>query len=119
MYINKSIRGIGWYSVVQKNYTGEKMEKGEFMNFIFKKGTEPEDESISGDLFFIDQYGNKRLVLPFVDEYNGSRQIKFRLMDVLHQEHKEEPKQDNSMMGGYASDSGQSLDISPDDLPFL
>lgn len=117
MYINKSNKGIGWFSVVQKNYMGEKLEKGEFLNFIFKKGTEPDDESISGDLFFVDSYGNKRLVLPFVDDYNGSRKIKFRLMDQLHKEPEPEANYSN-MMGGYASDAGKSVDLSPDDLPF-
>lgn len=115
MYLNKSNRGIGWYSFVNKNGKGEKLEKGEYINFIFKKGTEPEDEKLEGDLFFIDSYGNKRLVLPFVDEYNNVKQVKFRLMDELH---KEEPKEDNSNMGGYASESGQSIDLSPDEFPF-
>ena len=114
MYLNKSKRGIGWYSVIQKNYSGEKMEKCEFLNFIFKKGCEPEEESISGDLFFVDSYGKKRLVLPYVDDFNGSRQIKFRLMDELHKVSEEDKK----MMGGAKSDSGKSLDINPDDLPF-
>ena len=111
MYLNKSNKGIGWYAVVQKNYMGEKQEKGEYINFIFKKGAEPEDEKMEGDLFFIDSYGNKRLVLPFIDEYNNNRQVKFRLMDVLH-------KEDTSKMGGSRSDLGKSVDVNPDDLPF-
>ena len=114
MYLNKSNKGIGWYAVVQKNYMGEKQEKGEFINFIFKKGAEPEDEKMEGDLFFIDSYGNKRLVLPFIDEYNGHRSVKFRLMDVLHQDSKNE----SQMMGGAKSNSGKSVNIESDDLPF-
>lgn len=114
MYLNKSNKGIGWYSVVNKNYMGEKQEKGEYINFIFKKGAEPEDEKTEGDLFFIDSYGNKRLVLPFIDEYNGNRQVKFRLMDVLHQE----PKTESDRMGGSRSNSGKSVEIETDDLPF-
>ena len=114
MYLNKSNKGIGWYAVVQKNYMGEKQEKGEFLNFIFKKGTEPEDEKMEGDLFFVDSYGNKRLVLPFIDEYNGHRLVKFRLMDVLHKDEKE----DTSKFGGKASQSAKSVDIDTEDLPW-
>ena len=109
MYLNKSNKGIGWYSLVSKNTMGEKLEKGEYLNFVFKKGTEPSDEKLEGDLFFIDMYGNKRLVLPYVDEYNGKRTVKFRLMDELHKVDK---------MGGSKSDLGKSLDISPEELPF-
>ena len=118
MYINKSSRGIGWYSVVNKTYAGEKMERGEYLNFVFKKGCEPNDETIEGDLFFVDSYGNKRLVLPYVDCYNGRREIKLRLMDVLHRADDFKPKEDNSKMGGYASESGKSVNIEQSELPF-
>lgn len=123
MYLNKSSKGIGWYSFINKTYAGEKTEDGMYLNFIFKKGAEPQAEAINGDLFFIDAYGNKRLVLPYIDDYNGNRQIKFRLMDVIHQVNDfdrkaTEPKEDNSNMGGKASQSGQSIGIEPNDLPF-
>lgn len=120
MYLNRSSRGIGWYSVVTKDNKGNKLEKGEYLNFIFKKGAEPQDDVITGDLFLIDQYGAKRPVFPYVDEYNGNRQIKFRILDALAQPNPNaEFNQDfEKNMGGRASQSGQSIDIDPDSLPF-
>ena len=116
MYLNKSNKGIGWYSVVNKDAKNNKLDKGEYINFIFKRGTEPDENVLVADLYLIDQYGNKRPVYPYVDEYNGNRTVKFRIKEPLAQS--QETKQDNAKMGGSRSDLGQDLDIQPDDLPF-
>ena len=81
MYLNKSNKGIGWYSIVSKDAKGNKLDKGEYINFIFKRGAEPDENVMVADLYLIDQYGNKRPVYAYVDEYNGNRTVKFRILD--------------------------------------
>ena len=116
MYLNKSNKGIGWYSVINKDGKGNKLDKGEYINFVFKRGTEPDENVLVADLYLIDQYGNKRPVYAYVDEYNGNRSVKFRILEPLAQS--QQVKEDNSKMGGSRSDLGQSVDIDPSELPF-
>lgn len=116
MYLNKSNKGIGWYSVINKDGKGNKLDKGEYINFVFKRGAEPDENVLVGDLYLIDQYGNKRPVYAYVDEFNGNRTVKFRILDPLAQS--ETTKQENAKMGGNRSDLGMTINIQPDDLPF-
>lgn len=106
MYINKSAKGIGWFTSVTKNQNGEKMEHPAYINFTFKKGTEPTDPTIEGDLYFIDRYGKKRKVFPYYNDFGNGR-VEFKILDL----------EDNSKMGGNRADSSKNI-IDPDELPF-
>ena len=116
MYINKSSTSYNWYTVVNKTGKGETIEKPAYISFSFKKGCDPKNlneyGSYEGDLYFIDKQGNKRKVFPYVNVYNDQKHIEFKILDI-------EGKQDNSMMGGPRSDTGKSVGIEPDELPFF
>ena len=108
MYLNKSKKGIGWYSAVKRNQANAETEPL-YINFLFKKGTEPQGETIEGDLFFIDRNGDKRMVLPFINEYNGNKRIEFRIMGG-------QAKVENSLP--FYEEPKKDVALDPEDLPF-
>lgn len=95
MFIKKSNKGFGWFSTVTKDNKGNKLDVDKFgyVHFVFAKDSEPanlnEQGNYEADLYLIDNEGNKRLVLPYVNDYNGH--VEFRILA---------PKEDSSMMGG-------------------
>ena len=107
MYLNKSAKGIGWFTSVTRNQNGEKMEHPAYIIFTFKKGTEPTDPTIEGDLYFIDRYGRKRKVFPYYNDY-GQGRVEFKILE----------EEGSPKMAGKVSDSAKSVDISPEELPF-
>jgi len=117
MYLNKSNKGIGWYSYVNKNQRNEDIENAPTINFVFKKGTkEPEMKKVDWDLFFIDKEGNKRLVLPYVDEWgDGQRTICFRILGETI-----ERKQQSTLpfYGEEETEPVQDVVIESSELPF-
>lgn len=59
MYINKSSKGYGYFSTVKsKSKNGEEVTG--YLNVNFKQGTEPEEDSIKGELYFMGENGEKR-----------------------------------------------------------
>lgn len=112
MYLNKNQRGIGWYSKIISKDLNTNAERLGYLNFTFKKGCEPtnlnDKGSYEGDFYFIDKQGNRRKVFPIVTEYNGLSRVDFKLLEV----------ENNSNFGGNKSDSGKSVGIETNDLPF-
>lgn len=125
MYLNKSNKGIGWYSYVDRTEKNEEL-KGQdrlSINFVFKKDCAPlTDDSIKGELYFIDESGNKRKVRPFVDTFNGGKFLKFRLYGIEGEQKNDLPfyeqKETQDMFTTKESKAMESVDIKPDDLPF-
>ena len=113
MYLNKSSKGIGWYSYIKKNQRSENVENAPTLNFVFKKDTEPEANTIEGDLFFIDRMGNKRMVFPYVNDWNGNRRIEFRIMGCEKQVQSPLP-----FYGEEETEPVQDVEIESSDLPF-
>ena len=59
MFINKNKKGYGYYTTVKsKSKTGEELTG--FMPVNFKIGEEPGEDSIKGELCFIEEDGSKR-----------------------------------------------------------
>ena len=112
MYINRKQKGFGWYAKVISKDMNTNAERVGYINFSFKKGCEPtnlnEKGSLEGDLYFIDKQGNKRKVYPIVNEYSGIRTIEFKLLEI----------ENNQNFGGSRANSGESVNISQDELPF-
>lgn len=110
MYINKSDKGYGYYSTIKsKDKNGNEVTA--FMNINFKKGTEPESKSIQGELYFIDEFGDKRKA--FFNAYkrnDGTVQPGLVLMGV------ERSRERYSNQEKEQKDS--TLVINPEDLPF-
>ena len=112
MYINKRKNGFGWYSKIISKDLNTQAERLGYINFSFKKGCEPtnlENGSLEGDLYFIDKQGNKRKVYPIAKESNGLINIEYKLLRI----------ENNSNFGGSRANSGKSIDIEDDDLPFM
>ena len=112
MYINKNDKGYGYYSTVKsKDKNGEEVTA--FVSVNFKKGSEPSEKSIKGELYFIDEYGDKRKA--FFTSYkraDGTTSPGLFLMDIEHgrnYNYKEIEQQK----------SKQIMDeIKPEELPF-
>lgn len=104
MYINKSDKGYGYYSTIKsKDKNGNEVTA--FMNINFKKGTEPEEKSIQGELYFIDEFGDKRKAFFNAFKKNdGSTAVGLFLLG---------PEGTGSVPMGFKVE-----EIKPDDLPF-
>ena len=112
MYINKQKSGYGWYSKIVSKDLNTQAERLGYINFSFKKSCEPtnlENGSLEGDLYFVDKQGNKRKVFPIAKERNGLIYIEYKLLEI----------ENNSNFGGNRANSGKSLNIEDEDLPFM
>jgi hypothetical protein len=104
MYINKSSKGYGYFSTVKsKNKNGEEVTG--YLNVNFKQGTEPEEESIKGELYFMGENGEKRKAFFNAFKKNdGSTAVGLFLLG---------PEGTGSVPMGFKVE-----EIKPDDLPF-
>lgn len=117
MYLNRKKKGFGWYcKVVSKDTSGD--ETIGYADFSFKKGSEPTKEELNdkgsyeGDLYFHAKDGTIRKVFPIASEYNGRVNLEWKIMNPEG----EEDHTDN--FGGPYQNIGESLDVSPEELPF-
>ena len=97
-------RGKGWY-IFASNYKDDK--DFTYINVYFPKNTEP--------MFVADENGKCKVDIDIQEGKFGCYQGKPQLTIFKYKEVKE----DNSNMGGYASESGQSVNIEQEDLPFF
>ncbi len=106
MYINKSTKGYGYFSTV-KSKDKEGKEVTGFINVNYKKGTEPLNDSVKGELYFIDEFGEKRKVfLNAFKKNDGSVSVGLMIMGAEEEKRKSVPM-------GFRVD-----EIKSDDLPF-
>ena len=67
MYLNPNQRGYGWHVTVDKDKKGDSVDKSLYLDFSFKKGTEPSDDTLSqygsymADLYLIDRKGKRKV----------------------------------------------------------
>lgn len=122
MYINKSKKGYGYYSPTAKGRDKNGEEFATTISVDFKKGAEPIDESIKGELYFVDEFGNKRPAFFSAYRSNGEVKPKLFLMEIEHG--RQEPKDDWSGFDfdQFYVDKKDNKDIieeiKADDLPF-
>ena len=138
MFLNKNKNGYGWHSTV-KTKDGES-EVVAYINFSFKKGTEPTPQQLSeygsyeGELIFRDSTGAERKVFPIAKEWNDRRSVEFKLLETTNEyrdpkptwQPKTDPKWDLSKeytprLDGKPDEEYWKLtasNISQDDLPF-
>lgn len=119
MYINKSKKGYGYYAVAKStDKNGE--EVSSFITINYKKGTEPQGDSIKGELFFVDEFGEKRKVfLNAFKRNDGSKAVGLLLLGAEEEKRKSVPmgfrvdeiKEDDLPFEG-------GVDIDPSNLPF-
>lgn len=138
MFLNKNKNGYGWYSTV-KTKDGES-EVVAYINFSFKKGTEPAPQQLSeygsyeGELIFRDSTGAERKVFPIAKEWNEKKSVEFKLLETTNEYNdqnpafipKTDPKWDLSKeytprLDGKPDEEYWKLtasEITADDLPF-
>lgn len=113
MFLNRKQKGYGWYTKVESK---DNPTIHGYVNFSFKRGCEPtnltEFGSYSGDLYFIDKDGNKRKVFPYVEEYQGTISVKFKILEV---ENGASPVRNINI---NKTVNGANVDGLDDDLPF-
>ena len=115
MFLNRKQKGYGWYTKVESK---DNPTIHGYVNFSFKRGCEPtnltEFGSYSGDLYFIDKDGNRRKVFPYVEEYQGTISVKFKILDVENENHTQ-PVRSISLNKTAGGTNVNGLD---EDLPF-
>ena len=122
MYLNKNQKGFGYYSVVSKNGKGEETPHKQYINWNFKKGTEPtqyqlnEKGSYEAELYLIDKNGDSRKVFPYIDEYNGNASIRFRVLGVESDE--DYDKRMEQTITREQGLNGGEINIDQEELPF-
>lgn len=119
MFLNKNKNGYGWYSQV-KTKEGES-EVIAYINFSFKKGTEPWGEQLTeygsyeGELIFRDSTGAERKVFPLAKEWNGKKSVEFKLLDTTNEYRDPKPAWQPKTEAKWDL---RPNEISADDLPF-
>lgn len=92
MFINRRKKGYGWYAKVESTDYNTNAVRTAYINFAFNKGCEPafpvedENNSVKGNLYFIDDEGNRRKITPVAKEYNGAY-VEFRLGEIENPNH--------------------------------
>ena len=84
MFIKRKQRGYGWYAkVVTKDMGGNELT--DYINFTFKRGTEPinlnDYGAYEGELIFRNRDGSERRIFPIVKSYNDKTFIDFMLLE--------------------------------------
>ena len=80
MFIDKSKKGIGWYTAVRDTDVRDvKAEKPLYINYVFSRDAEPQGEKLDGTLMFVAKDGTKYNVFPYIHEFNGQKSLQFRL----------------------------------------
>lgn len=80
MFIDKSKKGIGWYTSVRDTDERDvKAEKPMYINYVFSRDAEPQGEKLEGMLMFVSKDGTKYNVFPYIHEFNGQKSLQFRL----------------------------------------
>lgn len=97
-------KGKGWY-IFASNYKDDK--DFTYIKVYFPKNTEP--------MFVPDENGKCKVDIDIQEAKFTSYQGKAGITIFKYKEVKE----DNSKLGGYASESGQSVNIEQEDLPFF
>lgn len=131
MYLNRNKNGYGWFSQI-KSKEGESLNVA-YINFSFKKGTEPLDNELNeygsyeGELIFRDSTGAERKVFPIAKEWNGKKSVEFKLLEKTNEYQdphptyapKTEPKWDQGNKDQEESYWKLTAgNITSDDLPF-
>lgn len=122
MYLNRNKNGYGWYSQV-KSKDGDN-EVTAYINFSFKKGTEPSPQELTeygsyqGELIFRDSTGKERRVFPIAKEYNSIRRVDFMLMDPEHEYKDPDPSWRPKTEPKWQINDDKPVPIEQEELPF-
>ena len=124
MYLNRNKNGYGWYAQIRSK-EGES-ENIAYINFAFKKGCEPllteltEYGSYSGELIFRDSTGAERKVFPLAKEWNGRKNVEFRLLEKTNEYHDPEPTWQPKTEAKWEIKRNEiPTQIEDEDIPFL
>ena len=122
MYLNRNKSGYGWYSQI-KSKEGES-EVMAYLNFSFKKGTEPAPQELTeygsyqGELIFRDTTGKERRVFPIAKEYNGMKRVDFMLMSPENEYQDPEPSWRPKTEPKWEVNGDTPVKIEQEELPF-
>ena len=123
MYLNRNTSGYGWYSQIKSKDDGGN-EILAYINFSFKKGTEPTPQELTeygsyqGELIFRDTTGKERRVFPIAKEYNGLKRVDYMLMDPEHEYKDPEPSWHPKTEPKWEVNGETPVAISQEELPF-